>query len=94
MVEAGADAYEMDYKTDIRKIHEIIGPQATFVGNIDPTEILVQSTPEQVAAKTRKLLEIYRDNPRFILNAGCAIPAETPAANLKAMIRIAREFSR
>ncbi len=94
MVEVGADAYELDYKTDIRKIHEIVGPKATFVGNIDPTGVLVQSSPEQVAAKTRELLEVYRDNPRFILNAGCAIPDETPSENLKAMILTAREFAR
>jgi uroporphyrinogen-III decarboxylase len=28
--------------------------------------------------------------PGFILNAGCAIPAETPPANLRAMIAASR----
>lgn len=94
LVEVGADAYELDYKTDIHKIRRMIGPKATFVGNIDPTGILVQATPAVVAEKTTELLNLYRDNPRFVLNAGCAIPAETPPENLHAMIRAAREFRR
>jgi len=94
LVKVGASAYELDYKTDINDIHRIIGPAAAFSGNIDPTGVLVYGSPELVAEKTRELLNVYRDNPRFILNAGCAIPAETPPENLKAMIRTAREFYR
>ena len=33
---------------------------------------------------------MFADTPRFILNAGCAIPATTPAENLRAMIRAVR----
>ena len=47
---------------------------------------------EDVSNKTLELLEIYKSSNRFILNAGCAIPAETPSDNLKAMIKMAREF--
>ena len=47
---------------------------------------------EDVSNKTFELLEIYKDSNRFILNAGCAIPAETPSDNLKAMIKVARDF--
>ena len=94
MLESGADAFELDYKTDIQKIHDIIGPSAVFCGNLDPTGVLTFGTPQLVEKKTRELLTLYRDNPRFILNAGCAIPAETPPENLRTMIRTAREFNR
>jgi len=47
-------------------------------------------TPALVEAKTRELLEVFAAMPGFILNAGCAIPAETPPANLRAMIAAAR----
>lgn len=93
MAETGADALELDYKTDIRLIRKTLGGHITFSGNIDPTGVLVFGTPAVVAEKTRELLEIYRGEPRLILNAGCAIPAETPSENLKAMIRTAREFN-
>ena len=63
-----------------------------MVGNIDPSGVLAMGTVEDVSKKTLELLEIYKDSNRFILNAGCAIPAETPSENLKAMIKVAREF--
>ena len=41
-------------------------------------------------SKTRELIDVFSGEPRFILNAGCALPADTPPENLKAMIRAAR----
>ena len=46
----------------------------------------------QVIEETRDLLQVFADTPRFVLNAGCAIPRSTPSANIHAMIRTAREF--
>ena len=43
-----------------------------------------------LGAATAALLALFAGNSRFILNAGCAIPAETPPANLRALIRAAR----
>jgi len=86
MLETGADAFELDYKTDERKIAEAFAGKATLIGTIDPSGVLALGTPELVRAKTRELIEIMGPGNRFILNAGCAIPAETPEANLRAML--------
>ena len=94
MMETGADALELDYKTDIHLIRKVLAGKMVLSGNIDPTGVLVFGSPQLVAAKTLELLELFRDEPRFILNAGCAIPAETPPENLRAMIRTSREFVR
>ncbi len=92
MAATGADGLELDQKTDMRLAHDVLSGSTTFVGNIDPSGVLALGTPELVEAKTLELCEVFADTPRFILNAGCAIPAETPAANLRAMIRAARSF--
>lgn len=92
MLETGIDAIELDYKTDIKKIFNIYHNKAVLIGNIDPSGVLALGTVEDVSKKTLELLEIYKDSNRFILNTGCAIPAETPSDNLKAMIKVAREF--
>ncbi len=92
MLETGIDAIELDYKTDIKKIFNIYHDKAVLIGNIDPSGVLAMGAVEDVSNKTFELLEIYKDSNRFILNAGCAIPAETPSENLKAMIKVAREF--
>ena len=90
MLETGADALELDHKTDPRTARRALDGRAAFIGNIDPSGVLALGTPALVAAKTRELIDLFADTPRFILNAGCAIPAETPAENLKAMIAAAR----
>ena len=89
MVSTGADGLELDYKTNVRLARDAMKDRTVFVGNIDPSGVLALATPAEVERKTRELLEVFSGTPRFILNAGCAIPAETPPENLKAMIRIA-----
>lgn len=90
MAATGADALELDYKTDVQLARLALSGRAAFVGNLDPSAVLAMGTPELVAAKTHQLLEVFESEPRFILNAGCGIPASTPPENLKAMIRAAR----
>lgn len=93
MLLSGADAFELDYKTDARKVYELYSDKATLIGNIDPSGVLALGTVADVRQKTIELLEIYSGSPRFILNAGCALPPKTPSANIKEMIKIAREFT-
>lgn len=90
MLATGADALELDYKTDVRAARDALKGRAVFIGNIDPSGVLALGTPALVEAKTRELLEVFAGVPGFILNAGCAIPAETPPANLRALIAAAR----
>ena len=92
MLLTGADAFELDYKTDITKIFNTIHNTTTFIGNIDPSAILALGTPDSVQRKTLELLSIYKNSNRFILNAGCAIPPNTPSANLKMMVDTARNY--
>jgi MtaA/CmuA family methyltransferase len=91
MVSTGADGLELDYKTDARLAHDVLKDRAVFIGNLDPSGLLALGTARLVEEKTRELLALFRDTPRFILNAGCAIPAATPPENIRAMIRVARE---
>ncbi|MBM3310352.1 MAG: uroporphyrinogen decarboxylase [Candidatus Aminicenantes bacterium] len=90
MLATGADALELDHKTDSRKAHAAMKDKAVFIGNIDPSAVLALGSPEEVAAKTRELIAVFFGTSGFILNAGCAIPAETPPANLRAMISAAK----
>lgn len=92
MAEMGADALEIDYKTDVRKARKAFQGRVTFVGNLDPSEVLARGTPELVRRKTAELLEVFAGNPRFILNSGCAVPADTPGENVRAMVACARSW--
>ena len=91
MAATGGDAFEIDYKTDAVRARQTWKDQCTFIGNIDPSGVLALGTVELVESRTRELLQVFAGEPRFILNAGCALPATTPPENLQAMIRVARE---
>ena len=89
MINTGADALELDYKTDSHKAHDLMNSNTTFIGNIDPSGVLANGSVKEVREKSEEIISIFSDTPRFILNAGCAIPSTTPPENIREMIRIA-----
>ena len=84
---------EIDFKTNLQLAHDTLKDTVTFVGNIDPSGVLARGTPELTQLKTRELLDTFADSPRFILNSGCALPADTPAENIHAMLACVRNRS-
>lgn len=94
MITTGSDGLEIDSKTDPALAHALMKDRTAFLGNLDPGAVLALGTSTLVAQRTRELLTVFADTPRFILNAGCAISPVTPPENLHAMIRVAREFRR
>jgi MtaA/CmuA family methyltransferase len=92
MVETGADGLELDHKTDALLARDVTRNRCSFVGNIDPSGVLALGDEPTVVRKTKQLLDLFARTPGFILNAGCAIPAETPPENIRAMIKTAREY--
>ena len=92
MVRTGTDCLELDYKTDTAAAHAALKDRVTLIGNIDPSGVLRWGDVNKVEAETRALCRAFADTPRFILNAGCAIPQGTPSDNIRALVRVAREF--
>ena len=92
MCDTGADAFELDYKTDTKKTYEVLHDTTCFIGNIDPSGVLALGTPAVVKAKTTELLDVFSNTNRFILNAGCALPASTPSENIKMLMDTARNY--
>ena len=91
--DTGLDGVELDYKTDIHKIYDTFSHDVVFFGNIDPSGVIAHGTPELVAEKVKELLAVYHDSSRIVLNAGCAIPAETPEENIRALVETARNWN-
>jgi len=94
MVQTGADAFELDYETDINKVYNICKDSITFFGNIDPSAIIALGTPDQVEDKAIELLALYNDSPRHVMNAGCAIPAITPSENIQRLVEVSKNYQR
>ncbi|KAA3661421.1 MAG: hypothetical protein DWQ10_04540 [Calditrichaeota bacterium] len=91
MLQTGADALELDYLTDPALIYKYCHDRILFIGNIDPSGVLHFGDEKLVAEKVNELLHIYRTSPRLLVNAGCAIPPETPSVNVKMLVNTTRD---
>lgn len=85
MVQSGADIIDLDYMVDMAAAAAKNGDRVSFCGNFDPVAVMLQGTPEEVAAATSHCMVI--GGPRAFSAAGCEIPMHTPPANLHAQTR-------
>jgi uroporphyrinogen-III decarboxylase len=60
--------------------------KAVLCGNLDPTAVFVQATAEELAERTRGLLEATRARRNFVISSGCDVPATAPLSNLDRFI--------
>lgn len=82
MAQTGADIIDVDWMVPLDRAREAVGPEVTLCGNFDPTAVLLQGTPEDVAEAARKCLDT--GGPRFILQPGCEVPPGTAEENIRA----------
>jgi len=57
-------------------------PEVILAGNLDPTAVFYNSTPEIVQAQTRQLLKGTAAYRNYVISSGCDIPPGTPIENL------------
>jgi MtaA/CmuA family methyltransferase len=82
MARTGADIVDVDWMVSLAAAREAVGPGVTLCGNFDPTAVLLQGTPDDVARAAHNC--ITSAGARFILQPGCEVPPGTPEANLRA----------
>jgi uroporphyrinogen decarboxylase len=94
MVEAGADCISIDNQIDLSQACAKVGDKARLMGNVDPSEVMLQCTPEGVRRAVRACVgKAWRSPKGYIVASGCSLPTETPFANIHAMMDAVREIS-
>lgn len=89
----GFDAVEVDYKTDISKAAAALKGKSIMFGPIDPSGMFYFGTPEEMAAETKRILDIF-NGEGLVIGAGCALPATTPENNIRAFVKTVRDYRR
>jgi uroporphyrinogen decarboxylase len=92
LVELGADIINLDSLIDLGEAKRILGSKVALKGNIDPSAVMLQGTPDDVRAAARRCIEQAGQGGGFILSPGCELPRNTPHANLDALLEAAREY--
>ncbi|HPT79307.1 MAG TPA: uroporphyrinogen decarboxylase family protein [Candidatus Atribacteria bacterium] len=83
VVETGADMIDCDWMVDFKRANELCGTTISACGNFDPVAVLLEGKVETVKNAVNTCLA--QSSPTSIIAAGCEVPPDTPAENLKAV---------
>ncbi len=90
ILKSGAEIYHFGAPMDIVAALQQVDGLVILGGNLDPTAVFFNGTPEEVNAQTAALLEQTHGYANFILSSGCDIPPGTSAENIRAFYRSAQ----
>jgi len=82
VAQSGADIIDVDWMVPLDQARELVGPDVTLCGNFDPSSVLLQGSPEDVARAAKECIQV--GGRKFILMAGCEVPPATPEENIRA----------
>lgn len=90
--DTGFDVLNWGKQLPVTEAARRLAGRMTLMGNVNPLEIGVRGSPEEVAAATREVLEKAGSHP-LILSLGGGVSMGMPAANIRAMIAALAEFN-
>lgn len=89
--EAGGDVLGVDWRVRIDEAWASIHHEAGIQGNLDPVALFAPR--DELRRRVHDILKRVGDKPGFIFNLGHGILPETPVENVKAVVKMVREYS-
>jgi len=83
IADLGVNILDVDHMVDLSAVRKAVGGSVTLTGNMDPVAVVRNGTPAEIREAIQHAY-VQAGNP-YMVNAGCEIPAGTPAANLRAL---------
>jgi uroporphyrinogen decarboxylase len=91
LIATGANVLGIDWHTSLAEARKIIPERVALQGNLSPA-LLAESTPEVVAAETKKVLETMRGRPGHIFNLGHGLTPAAKLENIAALVDTVKGF--
>lgn len=88
LIDTACPAYELDWLTDVNRIHELALGKFALSGNVNPA-LFSTGTPDEVYAAAKSVCDLYRGQGGLVLCSGCAIGPDTTEANMRAFVQAA-----
>ena len=93
MADTGADCLSIDNAADLEAARAKVGHRVRLMGNVPPSEIMLEGTPSQVREAVRECVrKAYNNSKGLVVASGCSLPVETPFANIDAMLAAVRDI--
>lgn len=90
--DVGFNVLNWGKQTDIAEVKDRVGDRMCLMGNVNPLEVGVRGTPEEVRAATLEVLEKGGDRG-MILSVGGGTSPGMPKQNILAMLAALNEFN-
>ncbi len=80
----GIEALSVGSCVDPLEIYRVMPEDTVLMGNLDPTEVFLRSSSEEVRLAARRLSDRMADCERFVISSGCDLPPGVTIENLLA----------
>jgi uroporphyrinogen decarboxylase len=90
--DAGFNVLNWGKQKDIREVKRRVGDRMCLMGNVNPLEVGVRGTPDEVKAATLDALE-GSEGEGIILSVGGGVSPGMPRQNIEAMLDALRQFN-
>ncbi|HID76125.1 MAG TPA: hypothetical protein EYP56_09030 [Planctomycetaceae bacterium] len=93
-IDTGADIINCGPAADMAEAAQALGGKVCYSGNLDPIEVLMKGTPEQVAAETERIINTCAPGGGYLFCTGEMNPRDVPEENMRALVRTVRRWRR
>lgn len=90
LADTGAQVLGVDWQVNLAEVAKRVPANVAVQGNLDP--FLLTTTPEAVAAETRRILSEMRARPGHIFNLGHGVPPAAKLENLASLVDTVRSY--
>ena len=92
LAEANFDVFNFSHTADIAETKAKMGHRVALMGNVAPLDLGARGTPEEVEAAALACLDKAAPGGGMILSFGGGVSPDTPAENIDALLRAARNW--
>lgn len=93
MADTDADVLSLDNRTDLKKTRDLVGDRVCIIGNVDPVDLIMLGTPEEVKNSVKNCFKTMYDSPSgFMIATGCDVPGGAPIENVDAYMDASRYY--
>jgi uroporphyrinogen decarboxylase len=84
ILETGLTTFHFGAPMDLAAALRKVPKEVVLCGNLDPTAVFCQATPEEVSQRTAQLLDATAPFPNYVISSGCDLPPSAKIENLDA----------
>jgi len=90
LIATGASVLGVDWNVRLAAVREALPAKVGVQGNLDP--FLLTTTPEAVAAETKRILREMQGRPGHIFNLGHGVPPSAKLENIASLVETVRTY--